>query len=147
VDILWIKYNSRLMVQKDVLLLLLLLLFKQCFTVVALCTTRFTESYLILIYLKSSFCDQTLNPVNMVKICKQMFYGEIQGYSIFAVITLVSASDVTHGRRSEVEIQPKFGSIFDKPSNWVNILNEIFNPKFGFVHFLPKIGLKQPSIF
>jgi len=83
----------------------------------------------------------------MVKICKQMFYGEIQGYSIFAVITLVSASDVTHGRRSEVEIQPKFGSIFDKPSNWVNILNDIFNPKFGFVHFLPKIGLKQPSIF
>jgi len=43
--------------------------------------------------------------------------------------------------------QPKFGSIMDKPSNWVNILNYIFNPKFGFVHILPKIGLKQPSIF
>jgi len=38
--------------------------------------------------------------------------------------------------------QPKFGSNIDKPSNWVNILNDIFNPKFGLVHILPKIGLK-----
>jgi len=46
--------------------------------------------------------------------------------------------------------QPKFGSNIDKPSNWVNlddILIDIFNPKFGFVHILPKIWLKQPSIF
>jgi len=28
----------------------------------------------------------------------------------------------------------------DKPCNWVNY---IFNPKFGFVHILPKIGFKQ----
>jgi len=33
--------------------------------------------------------------------------------------------------------QPKFGPNVDKPSNWVNILNDIFNPKFGFVHILP----------
>jgi len=31
--------------------------------------------------------------------------------------------------------------------SWVSILNYIFNPKFGFVHILPKIGLKLPSIF
>jgi len=42
---------------------------------------------------------------------------------------------------------PNFGSNIDKPSNWVNILNDIFNPKFGFVHILPKIGIKQPNIF
>jgi len=30
--------------------------------------------------------------------------------------------------------------------NWVIVLN-IFNPMAGFVHILPKIGLKQPSIF
>jgi len=29
----------------------------------------------------------------------------------------------------------------------VTILNYIFNPTFGFVHILPKFGLKQPSIF
>jgi len=35
----------------------------------------------------------------------------------------------------------------DKPSHWVTFLNYIFNPMAGFVHILPKIGLKQPSIF
>jgi len=35
----------------------------------------------------------------------------------------------------------------DKPSHWVTFLNDIFNPMAGFVHILPKIGLKQPSIF
>jgi len=36
----------------------------------------------------------------------------------------------------------------DKPSHWVTVhfLNYIFNPMFEFVHILPKIGLKQPSI-
>jgi len=38
--------------------------------------------------------------------------------------------------------QPKFGSNIGKPSNWVNI----FNNRFGFVHILPQIGLKQLSI-
>jgi len=42
--------------------------------------------------------------------------------------------------------QPKCGSNIDKP-NWVNILNYMFNPTFGFVHILPKFELKQPSIF
>jgi len=32
-------------------------------------------------------------------------------------------------------------------NNWVTFLNYIFNPMAGFVHILPKIGLKQPSIF
>jgi len=27
------------------------------------------------------------------------------------------------------------------------ILNDLFNPMAGFVHILPKIGLKQPAIF
>jgi len=40
--------------------------------------------------------------------------------------------------------KPKFGPNIDKPSNWV--LNDIFSPKFGFVHILPKMVLKQPSI-
>jgi len=35
----------------------------------------------------------------------------------------------------------------DKPSHWVTFLNYMFNPMDGFVHILPKIGLKQPSIF
>jgi len=36
----------------------------------------------------------------------------------------------------------------DKLSHWVTFLNDnIFNPMAGFVHILPKIGLKQPSIF
>jgi len=35
----------------------------------------------------------------------------------------------------------------DKPSHWVTFLNYIFYPMAGFVHILPKIGLKQPSIF
>jgi len=35
----------------------------------------------------------------------------------------------------------------DKPSHWVTFLNYIFNPMAGFVHILPKNGLKQPSIF
>jgi len=43
-------------------------------------------------------------------------------------------------------MQPKFGSNIDKPSNWVNIFNDIFNPKFAFVYILPKTGLKQPRI-
>jgi len=34
----------------------------------------------------------------------------------------------------------------DKPGHWVTFLNDIFNPIAGFVHILPKIGLKQPSI-
>jgi len=38
-----------------------------------------------------------------------------------------------------------FNPNIDKHSNWVNILNDFF--KFEFVHILPKIGLKQPSIF
>jgi len=42
--------------------------------------------------------------------------------------------------------KPKFGPNIDKPSNWVNILNDIFSPKCGFVHILPKMVLKQPSI-
>jgi len=35
----------------------------------------------------------------------------------------------------------------DKPSHLVTFLNENFNPMFEFVHILPNIGLKQPSIF
>jgi len=35
----------------------------------------------------------------------------------------------------------------DKPSHWVQFFNYIFNPTFGFVRILPKIGSKQPSIF
>jgi len=35
----------------------------------------------------------------------------------------------------------------DKLKHWVNCLNYIFNPKSGFVHILPKFGLKQPSFF
>jgi len=31
--------------------------------------------------------------------------------------------------------------------SWVKILNDIFNPTFGFVHIWSKFGLKQPSIF
>jgi len=34
----------------------------------------------------------------------------------------------------------------DKLSHWVTFLNYIFNPMAGFVHILPNIGLKQPSI-
>jgi len=34
-----------------------------------------------------------------------------------------------------------------KPSHWVTFLNFIFNPMAGFVHILPKIGLKQTLIF
>jgi len=35
----------------------------------------------------------------------------------------------------------------DNLSHWVTFLNYIFNPMAGFIHILPKIGLKQPSIF
>jgi len=35
----------------------------------------------------------------------------------------------------------------DKPSHWVTFLNDNFNPIVGFVHIVPKIGLKQPIIF
>jgi len=48
----------------------------------------------------------------------------------------------------------------DKPKRWVEKCNfklpspftfnykiAIFNPIFGFIHILPKFGLKQPSIF
>jgi len=52
--------------------------------------------------------------------------------------------ETIHCKNAEL-FQPKFGSNIDKSSNWVNILNENFNPKFRFVHILPKIGLKQPS--
>jgi len=47
---------------------------------------------------------------------------------------------------------PILGKIWTNPwvtlgSHWVTFLNYIFNPMAGFVHILPKIGLKQPSIF
>jgi len=35
----------------------------------------------------------------------------------------------------------------DKPKRWVKNVIKKFNPMAGFVHILPKIGLKQPSIF
>jgi len=41
----------------------------------------------------------------------------------------------------QILTNPVIGLAFD------DILIDIFNPKFGFVHILPKIGLKQPSIF
>jgi len=30
--------------------------------------------------------------------------------------------------------------------SWVKILNDIFDPTFGFVHILPEFGFKQPNI-
>jgi len=35
----------------------------------------------------------------------------------------------------------------DKPKRWVKNVIKKINPKTGYVHILPKIGLKQPSIF
>jgi len=35
----------------------------------------------------------------------------------------------------------------DKPSHWVKNVIQKCNPMAGFVHILPKIGSKQPSIF
>jgi len=43
--------------------------------------------------------------------------------------------------------QPKFGSDIDKPNNWVNILNDIFNPTFGFVHILLIFWVKTTQHF
>jgi len=65
-------------------------------------------------------------------------YLVFDGYSVLLNV---------HSKKNSGLFQPKFGSNIDKPSKWVNILNDIFNPKFEFAHILPKIGLKQPSIF
>jgi len=35
----------------------------------------------------------------------------------------------------------------DKPKRWVKNVIKKNNPMAGYVHILPKIGLKQPSIF
>jgi len=43
--------------------------------------------------------------------------------------------------------QPNFGSNMDKPKRWVKNVIKKCNPVAGFVHFWPKVGLKQPSIF
>jgi len=51
-----------------------------------------------------------------------------------------------HSKKGWV-VHPNFGSDMDKPNHWVTFYIDIFNPMFGFVHILPKIGVKQPSIF
>jgi len=35
----------------------------------------------------------------------------------------------------------------DKPKRWIKNVIKKINPVAGYVHILPKIGLKQPSIF
>jgi len=52
----------------------------------------------------------------------------------------------THSKNAGL-FQPKFGSDIDKPNNWVNILNDIFNPTFGFVHILLKFWVKTTQHF
>jgi len=41
---------------------------------------------------------------------------------------------------------PNVGLKMYESWSWVKIRNYILNPTFGFVHILPKFGLKQPSI-
>jgi len=38
------------------------------------------------------------------------------------------------------------GQIWTNPAIGLHILFTFFNPTFGFVHILPKIGLKQPRV-
>jgi len=42
---------------------------------------------------------------------------------------------------------PILGKIWKDPAIGLTFFNYIFNPTFGFGNILPKIGLKQPSIF
>jgi len=45
---------------------------------------------------------------------------------------------------------PNLGKIWTNPNvvlSKVHFFNYIFNPTFGFVHILPKFGLKQRNIF
>jgi len=65
--------------------------------------------------------------------------GLLTWWNIIHLASYFGKNDVT--QNAEL-FQPKFGSNIGKPSNWVNI----FNNRFGFVHILPQIGLKQLSI-
>jgi len=66
---------------------------------------------------------------------------------IFFVFTVVSTQIwVKYGQTLNVGLKMREKKIYSEVISWVKILNYIFNPTFGFVHILPKSGLKQPSI-
>jgi len=68
----------------------------------------------------------------------------------------ISETKQCHSKQCWV-VSTQRGSNMDKPMCWVkNVIKKFtvesecyklhFNPTFGFVHILPKFGLKQPSI-
>jgi len=63
-------------------------------------------------------------------------------FSIF--IHLLQLLQIRTNPKCWVKMREK--KIYSEVISWVKILNYIFNPTFGFVHILPKSGLKQPSI-